>query len=179
MKKNIIYGILLLFSLSCTSYRGTPWSEIPDYEHPIGFKNMYIVDTIRFENPILFWIDLHPFVMEKAAFDSFNGTSEDLFRHDDVFLMCDILPLELPSSYFNDYLIARYPEVEKISTTNRNISRTFHIKDESVAFLLLLVNGRFYNRKFTGLPEPSPVSDKREKFNYYRVVIPLRISERE
>ena len=137
---------------------------------------MYVVDTIRFENPVIFWINEYHFIMEKDAFLSFNGTEEEIFERDDTFLLSYFFSFSLPSKYFHDYLIATNPEGENISTTNKHIERAFHIKETNIEYLLLLVNGYFFNHRFTGFMQ-SPVSDRRAKFNYYRVVVPIEKNE--
>ena len=187
MKKIIIYFTLPLLLLSCSLRKGVSFSEVSQgfipfnemlrYElvHPMGFQNIYMVDTIRLNNPVVFRTENGPLlIMEREAFDSFTGKKEELLERDDTFLYASFLLPNLPMWFFQRYNIGNDCPLEQSSEKRENISsRIFYFKEQPVFFQMYLVNGVFYRDSFVGIDGDSGFSDRRAWFNYYRLLIPV------
>lgn len=177
MKKIIIYSMLsILSSLSCVSQKGIAFSDISKYESSEGYKNLYVVDTILIDTPVDFITQSgYNFIMSKSHFDSFNGSEKDLFESDNAFLAGE-LPMGLPPNTFNKYFVGDdcYKFLKLSSEKKKGIKYIYYFNGKwPNYFILLLVNGNYYNQAFSGIDGTPPIKDNWKKFNYYKVVIPV------
>ena len=174
MRKIIIYSTFSISLLiSCVSEKGNSFNNIPQYESNEKYKNLYIVDTIQIDTPIRFFTkNGYEFIMSKKNFDSFNGSEKDLFKSNKTFLVGD-LPLGLPISFYEKCYDANDCSSEKLVTNKKSIATVYYYKENPNFFILLLVNGDYFNSAFIGIDGAHPIKDKKIKFNYYKLVIPI------
>jgi hypothetical protein len=179
MKKIIVYSAFLIpLLLSCVSEKGIAFNDIPKYENNKGYKNLYMVDTIRIDTPVRFFTKSgYEFIMSKKNFDSFNGTEKELFKRNDAFLVGD-LTMSYPVSVIDKYYIGDdcYKFLKLSYEKKKDIKYIYYFNGKYPDYyILLLVNGDFYNHAFCGIDGAPPIKDKRKKSNYYKVVIPVCI----
>ena len=182
MRKIIIYLALLTpLLLSCAAEKGTPFSEIQRYESSEGYKNLYVADSIQIDTPVRFFTkNGYEFIMPKKNFDAFNGSEKDLFERNDAFLVGQ-LPTRLPTSFYEKYCIGEdcYRQLKLSSKKKKDIRTIYYYTIEPDYFLLLLVNGAYYNQAFCGIDGPPIIDNSRKKFNYYKVIIPICVSNKK
>jgi hypothetical protein len=177
MRKFIIYSAFFIsILLSCTSEKDIVFNDIPQYKSNEEYKNLYVVDSIQIDTPVRFFTKSgYEFIMSKKDFDTFNGIEKELFERNDAFLIGN-LPMLLPVSFYNKYNTGEncYKFLELSSEKKKDIRNVYFFDDRYPDFfLLMLVNGDYYNHAFCGIDGPPIVKDKRKKFNYYKVVIPV------
>ncbi|MDR0824395.1 MAG: hypothetical protein LBN74_04830 [Prevotella sp.] len=184
MKNHLFYASILFFAVSCTSDRGVLISNIPKYKNKEGYKNFYFVDTIYIDNPIfVFSKNENEFVMSKSVYALYNGKEDFLLYRPDVFFVSDNLPMGgIPTKMFDQLILhSRHYCWEMESKDNltwmkekkKGISRCYTYKKQPEYFLLYLIRGDYYNQVYTGLDGPSVINFKRNKYNYYKIVIPV------
>jgi hypothetical protein len=184
MKNYLFYVLIILCTASCTTYKGIPFSEIPEYESKEGYKNFYFVDTIKINNPIgVFFKDGNEFVMSKDVYELYNGKEDFLLYRSDVFLLTEDLPLGAFSIQFvkefyqqgKQYCweIGNKDNLIWINEKKKGISRCYTYKKQPDYFLLFLIRGDYYNHSYCGLDGPYSINFKRNKYNYYKIVIPI------
>jgi hypothetical protein len=175
MRKMIVYSAFFIpLLLSCVSKKGIPFADILEYASMEGYKNLYIVDTIQIEAPVIFFTKSgYRFVMSKKYFDSYSGSEKTLFKTNNAFLVGDF-PIGLPLSFYKNSGKEIDCSVEKFRIKKKGIQETCY-KINPDYFILMLVNGDYYNQAFCGIDGPPAVKDKRKTFNYYKVVMPVCI----
>lgn len=174
MKKNIYLMVFILSLSSCASKKGVYISDIPQYNTSMGYKNLYIVDTIEIKEPIRFFTkNGYEFIMPKKHFDDFSGSEKELFENENAFLVGG-LPIGLPSQFYVDDKRNHLCSEEKmLNTLNNAIQTAYYYNEQPDYFILLLVNGKYFNFAFIGIDGASIIKDKKVNFSYYKVVIPI------
>jgi hypothetical protein len=177
MRKIVVCSIFFIpILVSCVSERGIAFDDIPAYQSTAGYKNLYVIDTIQIDTPVRFFTkNGYEFIMSKKNFDAFNGTEKELFERKDAFLVGE-LPMGLPPTTFNRYFVGEdcYKLLELSSEKKKNIRSIYYFNERYPDyFLLMLVNGDYYNHAFCAMDGPPIIKDKKKKFNYYKVVIPV------
>lgn len=176
MKRNIICVVLFVpLLMSCVSQKGTLFNDKPKYVSQFGYKNLYIVDTIQIETPVRFITKSgYDFLMEEKNFEAFSGKEQDLFDRSDVFLLGN-LPMPMPVAFFNKYSVGKdcYELLELSTQKKKDIQEVYFYRIKPSYFILMLVNGDYYNDAFLGIDNAPPINKKWSKFNYYKVVMPI------
>ena len=180
MRKVICYAFLLLFLISCISTeKGILISELPEYINKEGYKNLYVVDTIKIENPVRFFTKRgHQFVMSQKAYQSYDGKEKSLFKRADTFLLEHELPMGLGLYDKYNFKGSDCAEYSILFPDNKKgISTIYSYSRNPDFFLLILIRGDYYNYVYTGIDGPPPIKSKNEKFVFYRVAIPYCMKE--
>ena len=176
MRKILVYSAFFVpLLVSCAIEKGIAFSDISKYESNEGYKNLYVVDTIQIDTPVRFFTKSgYQFIMSKKNFDLFNGSEKELFENDNAFLVGE-LPMGLPPATFNRYFVGDdcYKFSELSSEKKKDIRTIYYYKTNPDYFILLLVNGNYYNHAFCGIDGPPIIKSRGKKFNYYKVVIPI------
>jgi hypothetical protein len=175
MKKHILLVFFILLLSSCVSQKGISFNDIPEYESSDGYKNLYVVDTIQIDTPVRFFTKSgYEFIMSKRHFTLFNGSEKELFENDNAFLVGE-LPMGLPPARFYRYFVGEncYKSLELSAEKKKDIRTIYYFKTNPDYFILLLVNGNYYNHAFCGIDGAPPIKDNGKKFNYYKVIIPF------
>ncbi|MBR5971240.1 MAG: hypothetical protein IK017_01130 [Paludibacteraceae bacterium] len=116
-----------------------------------GYKNIYLVDTIRIENAVSFTTTGgHRVITSDSVFHQLKSYNDDILKRDNVFLLScfGIRPIEIwkfSTSWFDN----SHLKYEHIENTPENISAIrFH---GTYISRLFLMTRKFYNDWFSGM----------------------------
>lgn len=163
MKRFSYIAVMLLF-MACISEKGMYTYLDPEYEYDDGHKNCYIVDTIYIDSPIIVATkEGHDFTMSKSVFESYNGRKSFFYNNPNVYLFQTNVPIKNPKLKYPplktcyDYTLLDYITKDGVEVY------TYKYKPDY--FLLLLVNGDYFNRIYRGIDGPPTLELKNKKFS--------------
>jgi hypothetical protein len=178
--KKILSVLTVLIFLSCTTKKDIYMK--PTYINKDGYKNFYIIDTIKIDNPIRFFtVSGSEFVMSQKNFETFSGKWKDynFYEQQSIFLVVDEFPKsrDFPSELetvfrakgisicydFNYLLLFKKKGI---------IDNAYTFQKQPDFFLLVLIRDDFYNLCYTGLDGRPSIALKKNGFWFYRLVIP-------
>ncbi len=170
--KYILFTIIHFFFLvSCKPLYSSMDQENCEYVTQYGYKNIYIVDTLRIENPVSFLTKGGYWVMTSyEVFSELKSYDDDVLKNDGVFLLYmhqEAFPIEMLEHFpEGKYCIG---ESDIIKGTPKKIYASRY-KDK-IDFVLLLIKQSFYNDKLIGAEGPRMLRFKTNHL-YYRMLSP-------
>ena len=188
--KNLIY-LLILFLFSCSSHKATYDFY---YEGQPNYKNFYVVDTIRIDDPVIVAYDGR-FVCSRKLLDTLK-VDKNFFERPDVFLLGQVgLHYDLDPADFDKYSYPDYGNCKiELKTTLKTRFKTkfkkkrinirlefyeqqvylYEYETPPTFFILGLINANYYNNKHAAIDGPSYlIETKDQKTSYYKIVYPL------
>jgi len=170
-KKIFLIAFVLLCAVfdSCKTHYSLKQERMP-YISKFGYKNIYLVDTIRIEEPISFITEGNYWVMTSAeVFKKLKNYNDDVLLRDDVFLFeseIPLFPIEMLDFYTERVSCLMRDEVK--NTPQSIQARKYR---EPITFNFFLVNRKFYNERFTGIDGSPKVNFGKDCF-YFKLLIP-------
>jgi len=171
IKLRVFGAIVLAITLAGCS---RVWYDY-DYKGESNFKNFYVVDTIKIEDPVRIYSHKFggPFVISRKLLKEYKGKIE-FFSRPDVFILDGDLHRYLSSEDSPRY---SYPERSggcdfirsEVIIKDLEVSE---FENKSVSFLLGLINANFYYRKSDSYSSFA-YGEKNEKKSYYKLLFPL------
>lgn len=174
MKYFLYMSIISLLGISCVSKKD--FYKRISYEYKNAQKNLYIVDTIKISSPLIITTKSnHRFICSEDIFKNYNGKESFFFKNQYVYIFQDGLPITMPSKVFRKYQ-TEFGGYKEILTDKkiREIASIYKFQGEApIYFLLVLVQGDYYNSVYTGFHTPAGYYLGYDTFSYYRVALPL------
>lgn len=170
-RNKLIVTILTMccgISLSCKAQlpEGREPQETP-YITSGGYKNIYLVDTIRIEKAVCFTTTGgYRVVTSDSVFSQLKSYDDDVLKRDDMFLRGSLTP-RIEFSIFDDFVIYNRPKYEFIRDAPKSISAIRFL--EPFVCTMFLVNRKYYNNYFTGFHVSPPITDG-EDHMFFRVL---------
>ena len=139
------------------------------------YESFYLVDTIKIKDPVR----IHSlkfggqFIVSKAIINEYSKEGRKFFQKPDVFILGNDLYRDLPKE---KYGVFKYQdnggcELVKSAVVSDDLE-IYEYKQNSISFLLGLINGNYYYVKHNSY-DAFAFHDKNKKFNFYKIVYPL------
>lgn len=166
----IVFVLLCTIFDSCKTHYNSLNQERMPYVSNFGYKNIYLVDTIRIEEPISFITEGDYWVMTSAeVFKKLKNYNDDVLLRDDVFLFeseIPLFPIEMLDFYTESVSCLQYDKIEDVPQSIQ--AKRYR---EPITFNFFLVNRKFYNERFTGIDGSPEVNFGKDCF-YFKLLIP-------
>jgi hypothetical protein len=166
--------------VSCSSVRDD-YSR-PTYINNENYKNCYIVDTIKIENPIRFYTSRGEYIMPEDKFETykFSKNDNDLLINPYTFLYAKNYPMIIGDFLDFDLLLdEKFPALKsKIydagyeNFNNVKEISAYKFKKEPDFFVLLFIRADYYNLSYIGTHGPTGIKTNKKGNMFYRLVIP-------
>ena len=157
---------------SCSSKNGIYDTS---YKGESNYKNFYVVDTIKLENPIIINCHGKKVVCSKELLSKVK-IDKMFFNRPDVFILGVDLYYDLNPNDYKRYHYPDYGSCEEVIldiSTNKDITAYKYTK-ESVRFILCLINANYYNKKHSTLDSAwYRIVNNDQKNSFYKIVYPL------
>jgi len=145
-----------------------------NYKGESNYKNVYLVDTISINDPIIIRYNGGRFIVPNQLLNKTVKINDKFLKRPDVFILGDNFYRDFNSK--DSIKFVSYPEeggcgTEKITSDIENVE-VFRYKSKSVKFLLELVNVNYYNKTHNGY-NTFEIENNDWKNSFYKVVFPL------
>jgi hypothetical protein len=166
-----VFIICILFT-ACIFKKELYYSR-PQYLCDDGHKNCYLVDSIYIKDPIhIVTKEGREFTMSRKVFEEYNGEKDFFYTHPDIYLSYWLFPDGI--KYDKNTVSRMCFDYSGFQYTTEEGIEIYSYKTEVDYFILLLVNGAYYNNIFYSFDIPTPpLKLKNLTFSYYKVVIPV------
>lgn len=162
------------YNLSCKTYEYNMCAEDVPYKHEIGYKNIYLVDTVKIENPVSFTTtDGRRRVMTSyEIFSTLKIFNDDVLQIEGVFLFDTSFP-GVPIELY--HLCPGYEHVNFESNDIEGVPRSINARKYSnpITFSVYLINQKFYNTYFTGIDTPYMFDNTKMDHMYMLMLFPI------
>ncbi|MBO7607170.1 MAG: hypothetical protein J6T28_06095 [Paludibacteraceae bacterium] len=170
-KTIFIIAFAMLFGIfsSCKYYNSINQERMP-YMSEFGYKNIYLVDTIRIEEPVSYITEGNYWVVTNAeTFNKLKKYNDEVLLRNDVFLFereIPLIPIEMLDFYTERVSCLQYDKMEDVPQSIQ--AKKYR---EPITFNFFLVNRKFYNERFTGIDGSPEVNFGKDCF-YFKLLIP-------
>ena len=179
MKTYIRFILFTYFFVSCSSI-GNNFTQ-PTYLNSDNYKNFYIVDIIKIDNPVRFYTKSgRELIMSEKNFATYKFTKNDknLLSCPSAFLYANILPWDndFPQNIDDKYMTtnsAIYGD-DFIKFINNKGVESYVFKKMPDFFLLVFIRADYFNRFYSPL-DGAPGIEYKNINMYYKMVIPYSV----
>lgn len=183
MKKACCFILLLLFTNSCQKHAilslVKPLYNNPNkvdfyYQGESNYKNFYIVDTIKINNPILFYYQRGRFVTCADTLFKQKKITEKFLKRPDVFVFSWNLRSDFDLSQLKRYKYKDYGKCDvKKQISNYKGVELYRFTCDSVKFILGMINVNYFNSAHVSADGSYWIKQTDQKILYYKIVYPL------
>lgn len=185
-KNRVVFSLLLIVFcaflscktqsdiLSCKTYEYNMCAEDIPYKHEFGYKNIYLVDTIKIENPVSFTTTegRRRVMTSYEIFSTLKNFDDDVLQIEGVFLFDTSFP-GVPIELY--YLCPGYEYVNFEYSDIEDAPRSINARKYSnpITFSVYLIKQKFYNTYFTGIDTPYIFDNTKMDHMYLPMLFPI------